>query len=184
MKNEPFTCPLRQCWSLDWYKYPPDPRCPHDAWVESVTISEPSSGERQENRGLEIHIRLLGAYQDGTIEFTYRGVQNYSMQAMRDVAGHGDWLEDEVDVKRHVPCCTRSRSPTAVLRLRPNTPSTDGPRFQPRLVASGCQLGGVENRRSGCSLPVARGGAFASPPQSGLTWLCFLFPLIEPDRRI
>ena len=22
------------------------------------------------------------------------------------------------------------------------------------------------------------------PPQSGLTWLCFLFPLIEPDRRI
>jgi hypothetical protein len=31
---------------------------------------------------------------------------------------------------------------------------------------------------------VAIGGAFATPPQSGLTWLCFLFPLIEPDRRI
>ena len=27
------------------------------------------------------------------------------------------------------------------------------------------------------------GWAFASPPQSGLAWLCFLFPLIEPDRR-
>src|ERR1022692_2348933 len=26
--------------------------------------------------------------------------------------------------------------------------------------------------------------AFAAPPQSGLTWLCFLSPLIEPDRRI
>jgi hypothetical protein len=26
--------------------------------------------------------------------------------------------------------------------------------------------------------------AFVAPPQSGLTWLCFLFPLIEPDRRI
>jgi len=26
--------------------------------------------------------------------------------------------------------------------------------------------------------------AFASPPQSGLAWFCFLFPLIEPDRRI
>src|SRR6266851_2045564 len=25
--------------------------------------------------------------------------------------------------------------------------------------------------------------AFASSPQSGLAWLCFLFPLIEPDRR-
>jgi hypothetical protein len=27
------------------------------------------------------------------------------------------------------------------------------------------------------------GWAFASPPQSGLAWLWFLFPLIEPDRR-
>jgi hypothetical protein len=26
--------------------------------------------------------------------------------------------------------------------------------------------------------------AFASSPQSGLTWFCFLFPLIEPDRQI
>jgi hypothetical protein len=100
MTNDVFTNPLRQCCSLDWYKYPPDHRCPHDAWVESVTVSEPSSGERHENRGLEIHIRLLGAYHDGIIEFAYTGVQNYSMQAVRDVAGHGDWLEDEVDVKR------------------------------------------------------------------------------------
>ena len=45
-------------------------------------------------------------------------------------------------------------------------------------------LCGVENRRSGCSLPVAHGWAFAAPPQSGLAWLCFLFPLIEPDRRV
>src|SRR5215475_14853262 len=42
----------------------------------------------------------------------------------------------------------------------------------------------VENRRSGFSLPVAADEAFASSPQSGLAWLCFLFPLIEPDRRI
>ena len=27
------------------------------------------------------------------------------------------------------------------------------------------------------------GGAFAPPPQSGLTWLRFLSPLIEPDVR-
>jgi len=26
--------------------------------------------------------------------------------------------------------------------------------------------------------------AFASPPQSGLAWFCFLFPLIEPDWQI
>src|SRR5215471_1167589 len=45
-------------------------------------------------------------------------------------------------------------------------------------------LSGVENRRSGFSLPVAVDEAFAASPQSGLAWLCFLFPLIEPDRRI
>jgi hypothetical protein len=39
-------------------------------------------------------------------------------------------------------------------------------------------VGRVENRRSGGSLPVACDAAFASPPQSGLTWLWFLFPLI------
>ena len=42
----------------------------------------------------------------------------------------------------------------------------------------------VENRRSGFSLPVASDEVFASSPQSGLAWLCFLFPLVEPDRRI
>src|SRR5437660_3066711 len=26
--------------------------------------------------------------------------------------------------------------------------------------------------------------AFASPPQSGLAWLCFLFPLVKPDVQI
>lgn len=101
MTIELFACSLRQCSSSDWYKAPEDHRSPHDAWVESITISEPSSGERHQNRGLEIHIRLLGAYHDGTIEFTYTGVQHYSIEAMRDIAGHGDWLEDEVDVRRH-----------------------------------------------------------------------------------
>jgi len=67
--------------------------------VQAITISEPSSGERQENRGLEIHVLLLGAYHDGTIEFTYKGVQHYSMEAMREKAGHGDWLEDQVYIK-------------------------------------------------------------------------------------
>src|SRR5215475_5724415 len=42
----------------------------------------------------------------------------------------------------------------------------------------------VENRPSGVSLPVAADEAFASSPQSGWAWLCFLFPLIEPNRQI
>jgi hypothetical protein len=39
----------------------------------------------------------------------------------------------------------------------------------------------VENRRCVFSLPVVVGSTFVAPPQSGLTCLCFLFPLIEPD---
>src|SRR6478672_3917907 len=101
MTNEVFSCSLRECNSLDWYGFPEDHRSPHDAWIESIQVLEPSSGDRHENRGLEIHIRLLAAYQDGIIEFTYRGVQEYSIHAMRDIAGHGDWLNDEVDVRRH-----------------------------------------------------------------------------------
>ena len=56
----------------------------------------------------------------------------------------------------------------------------------PDLIDSdfGEQTGGVENRRSGFSLPVAVDEAFAASPQSGLAWLCFLFPLIEPNRRV
>ena len=45
---------------------------------------------------------------------------------------------------------------------------------------------GVESR-TGAVTVVSRwvfDAAFAASPQSGLTWLCFLFPLIEPDRRI
>src|SRR5688500_18016295 len=42
----------------EWHYDPSDPRCPHDAWLEHVTIREPSSGERSEIRGLEIEIRL------------------------------------------------------------------------------------------------------------------------------
>ena len=101
MTNEAFTCPLHECISFDWYHLAEDHRSPHDAWVECITISEPSSGDRHQNRGLEIHVQLIGAYHDGTIEFTYKRVHHYSIQAMRDTAGHGDWLEDGVDVRRH-----------------------------------------------------------------------------------
>jgi hypothetical protein len=100
MTSEIFTFPLRECSSLEWYNFPKDHRCPHDAWVESITISEPSSGERHQVRGLEIRVRLLGAYHDGNIEFTYKRVLRYLMGAVpQHRAGHGDWLEDDVDVK-------------------------------------------------------------------------------------
>lgn len=47
----------------EWHYDPQNHQCPHDAWVESLVIAEPSSGKRREKRSLEIHLRLLGAYQ-------------------------------------------------------------------------------------------------------------------------
>jgi hypothetical protein len=47
------------------------------------------------------------------------------------------------------------------------------------------QTAAVESR-TGAETLVSRWSfdlAFAASPQSGLAWFCFLFPLIEPDRR-
>jgi hypothetical protein len=84
------------------WRHSEDHRCLHDSWVESVTVSEPSFGQRHENRSLEIEVRLLGSYHDGRITLKYRDVQSYSLQTPSEFrlpplgVGHGDWLSDEV----------------------------------------------------------------------------------------
>lgn len=67
-----------------------------------MTILEPSSGERSEVRGLEIHVRLFGAYHDGYLNLAYERVRSYSLDTPGQFwlppygVGHGDWLVDEV----------------------------------------------------------------------------------------
>ena len=51
----------------------------HDAWLEHITISEPSSGERNEIRKLEIEMVLLGPHHDRTIKLKYMGVSKYNL---------------------------------------------------------------------------------------------------------
>lgn len=74
----------------------------HDSWVECLTISESSSGNRREDRSLEIQVRLLGAYHDGYTTLKYHQVQSYSLSTPREPSlpsfdvGHGDWLHDEI----------------------------------------------------------------------------------------
>lgn len=88
--------------SAAWHYDAQDSRCPHDSWVEELIVNEPSSGEQSERRGLEIRLRLLGAYHDGHIELTYPNVLGYSLMkpgqhhAPGRQHGHGDWLIDEV----------------------------------------------------------------------------------------
>jgi hypothetical protein len=81
--------------SSDWYFSPQEHRCPHDAWLESVTISEPSSGERHDLRTTSIRTRLLGAFRNGFIEFIYPQVFRYSLEAFDSSTGHRDWRYDE-----------------------------------------------------------------------------------------
>jgi hypothetical protein len=79
----------------DWYYNPEDPRCPHDSWLEKISIAENAEGTRQEIRQTNIHIRLLGAYHNGYIELFYPEVFIYSLQMINCTRGHLDWLYDE-----------------------------------------------------------------------------------------
>jgi hypothetical protein len=86
----------------DWHYDFTNPKCPHDSWVETITIFEPADGETKDDRGLEIMVRLLGAFHDGFIELRYKGVFEYEMSGTSDESWpkihrpHGDWLIDEI----------------------------------------------------------------------------------------
>ena len=79
----------------DWYYGFSDHKAPHDAWLEAITISEPSSGSRNEIRTVSISIKLLSAYHDGYIEFQYPEVFEYKVNAHTFGQGHGDWRYDQ-----------------------------------------------------------------------------------------
>jgi hypothetical protein len=79
-----------------WHYDHSDHRCPHDSWVESLTINEPATGERLQHRSLRISTRLLGAFHDGHLLLGYADVQMYSLESPKTQAGHGDWLIDEI----------------------------------------------------------------------------------------
>ncbi len=79
----------------DWYFNFSDHRCPHDAWLASVTVSESKSDEVDGLRLVSITILLLNAYHDGEIEFVYPNVYSYSIGASHSQQGHDDWRYDE-----------------------------------------------------------------------------------------
>lgn len=90
--------------SAPWHYDFSDHRCPHDSWLDSLSVIEVASGNRKQDRSVVINVRLLGAYHDGYVEMTYQAVDNYSLAkpartSMNSLnVGHGDWLMDEVRV--------------------------------------------------------------------------------------
>ncbi len=82
--------------SSEWYHTYSDHRCPHDSWLESVTVRETASDERHKKRSISIAVRLLGAYQDGYIELVYPNVHSYKFDMSLTEHGHRDWRYDEL----------------------------------------------------------------------------------------
>jgi hypothetical protein len=66
--------------------------------LEAVTIAEPATGKRYEERTVALRIRLLGSFHDGYLEFEYPRVFRYEVRSESVLQGHGDWLYDEFRV--------------------------------------------------------------------------------------
>jgi hypothetical protein len=83
--------------TADWYFNFSDHRCPHDAWLEELIVSE--GGARKGERGVEIRIRLWSAYEDGHLELRYRDVVRYRCELWpkkpSEGRAHADWRYDE-----------------------------------------------------------------------------------------
>jgi hypothetical protein len=84
----------------DWYFDFRNHRCPHDAWLDTLSLFESSNGERSRQRSLSLNVRLLGAYHDGYIELHYPQVFCYAFNIKRGEYGHRNWRYDEVRVSR------------------------------------------------------------------------------------
>jgi hypothetical protein len=84
--------------TADWYSNPSDHRCPHDAWLDALEISEPAEGSRKEKRKTAIVARLFGAYHDGSIVIRYSDVKSFSTSCEASERGFGDWMEDAFEV--------------------------------------------------------------------------------------
>ncbi len=85
-----------------WHWNGEDPRCPHDAWLEKLEITEESIEPAGSKRNLLIKAKFLGAYHDGIFTITYHDVREYVLSneplkyPVNPGNGHGDWLLDEV----------------------------------------------------------------------------------------
>jgi hypothetical protein len=82
----------------EWYFDFTNHKCPHDAWLKEVVISESPMNTDHKRRKVSLKIQLLGAYHDGVIEFFYPMVYSYQLFAYDSRPGHCDWQYDEFRV--------------------------------------------------------------------------------------
>ena len=81
----------------EWYYASTDPRCPHDARMEALTLAEADS-ETQQERHLTLRVRLFGGHRNGYVELFYPRVFAYRLDTEDGGQGHRDWRYDEFRV--------------------------------------------------------------------------------------
>lgn len=67
----------------------------HDAWLITLTVAEIGSGERNEDRRVDIGLRFLGPFHDKELLLSYLGVSRYSIRSPSIRGGHGDVMIHE-----------------------------------------------------------------------------------------
>jgi hypothetical protein len=75
----------------------------HDAWVQSIHISEVALGERRQTRKLAIELHLLGPYHNSILRLSYSNVKSYAADVRAEDAGsiaHGDIAMHELTIDR------------------------------------------------------------------------------------
>lgn len=80
-----------------WHYDFQDQRCPHDAWMDSLIITE--IPDRDHPRRVDLFLRLVGANHSGYLEFRYTSVTRYASTVTLGSRGHGDLMIDEITLE-------------------------------------------------------------------------------------
>lgn len=75
-----------------------DEKCPHDAWIENINITEQKLQDC--SREVNIYLKILGNKHNGFIHIDYLNVTSYLCDFFGDKSvtkkWHGDWIVDEM----------------------------------------------------------------------------------------
>lgn len=80
-----------------WYQDFNHHDCPHDSWLLNLALN--ARVKSNEDRTLDLTLKLLGAYHDRVLIFHYRNVMLCDFEIQKQGRHNtGDWLRDEFDV--------------------------------------------------------------------------------------
>ena len=83
----------------EWYYNFSDHRCPHDAWLEHFTLK--TENKLHDQKSIDIHLCLLGAYHDMFLEFHYKNVREYNLTGQNFPSNQEDWIIDEFRMNKN-----------------------------------------------------------------------------------